>query len=275
MVKSYLYQHAQSLGWDRGKLNFRNPKERDSKQREDPRSPKRKSQPQKEMVETQKSSVSNQPLTTLPHTTNASEKHAVRRAHTSITRIKTVDSNQVIVQTHRHRTLSVRVAHAIPTWDKRHPRRRVTLRQLKPKQVRCLRPKRAHATFATNLAILHLTVPIRQLTSKRPRGNCSRTRISWCYGKSLGMTKTNKPAPLASLKHGVMTTYVLYAIRTSPSTIAATPKTSVSSINKHFDTVKSKLRQSPLLKLIREAHEGTDQESSSTDNVLSFSMNHS
>ncbi len=45
--------------------------------------------------------------------------------------------------------------------------------------------------------------------------------------------------------------------------------------NKNFDTVKSKLRQSPLLKLIREAHEGTDQESSSTDNVLPFSMNHS
>jgi hypothetical protein len=150
-------------------------------------------------------------------------------AHTSITRIKTVDSNQVIVQTHRHRTLSVRVAHAIPTWDKRHPKRRVTLRQfLKPEQVRRLRPKHAHATFATNLAILHLTVLIRQLTSKRPRANCSKTRISWCYGKSLGTTKTNKPAPLASLKHGGMTTYVLYAIRTSPSTTAATPKTSVS-----------------------------------------------
>jgi hypothetical protein len=46
-------------------------------------------------------------------------------------------------------------------------------------------------------------------------------------------------------------------------------------INKHFDTVKPKLRQSPLLKLIREAHEGTDEESSSADNVLPFSMNHS
>jgi hypothetical protein len=46
-------------------------------------------------------------------------------------------------------------------------------------------------------------------------------------------------------------------------------------INKHFDAVKAKLRQSPLLKLVREAHEGTDQESSSTDNVLPFSMNHS
>jgi hypothetical protein len=68
-----------------------------------------------------------------------------------------------------------------------------------------------------------------------------------------------------------MTTYALYAIRTSPSTIAVTPKTSVSTSN----SIQSKLRQSPLLKLIREAHEGTDQESSSTDNVLPFSMNHS
>ncbi len=53
--------------------------------------------------------------------------------YTSITRIKTVDSNQVLVQTHRHQASSVWVAHAIPTWDKRHPKRRVTLRQLKPK----------------------------------------------------------------------------------------------------------------------------------------------
>jgi hypothetical protein len=43
MVKSYLYQHSQSLGWDRDKLNFRNPKERDSKQKGDSRSSKRKS----------------------------------------------------------------------------------------------------------------------------------------------------------------------------------------------------------------------------------------
>jgi hypothetical protein len=43
MVKIYLYQHAQSLGWDRDKLNFRNPKEKDSKQRGDPRPSKRKS----------------------------------------------------------------------------------------------------------------------------------------------------------------------------------------------------------------------------------------
>jgi hypothetical protein len=43
MVKSYLNQHAQSLGWNRDKLNFRNPKEKYSKQRGDPRSSKRKS----------------------------------------------------------------------------------------------------------------------------------------------------------------------------------------------------------------------------------------
>jgi hypothetical protein len=42
MVKSYLYQHAQSLGWDRDKLSFRNPKKRDSKQKEDSKSSKRK-----------------------------------------------------------------------------------------------------------------------------------------------------------------------------------------------------------------------------------------
>jgi hypothetical protein len=154
-------------------------------------------QPQQEMVETQKSSVSNRPLKRFPHAANVSEKYAAKRAPTLITHIRTVDSNQVIVQIHRHRTSSVRVAHAIPTWDRRHPRKHATLRHLKPTQVQRLRPKRAHVTFATNLATLHLTVLTRQLTSKRPRANCSRTNTSWCYGKSLGTTKTNKPAPRA------------------------------------------------------------------------------
>ncbi len=158
------------------------------------------------MVKTQKSSVSNQPLKTSPLSTNANGKHVERKALTSITLIKIVDSNQVIVQTRHRPTASVKVAHAIPTWDRRHPKRRVSLRQPRTSQVRRLRPKRAHATFATNLATLHLIVPTRQPASKKPRANCSKTRTSWCYGKSLGTTKTNKPAPLALLKHGVMTT---------------------------------------------------------------------
>jgi hypothetical protein len=199
MVKSYFYQHAQSLGWDRDKLNSRNPKERDSKQKGDSRSSKRKSPTSTRdgMVETQRASVSNRSLKRFPHAPNVSEKHAVKRAPTLITHIRIVDSNQVIVQMHRHRTSSARLAHAIPTWDRRHPRNHATLRQLKPTQVQRLRPKRAHVTFATNLATLHLTVLTSQLTSKRPRANCSGTKTSWCYGKSLGTTKTNKPAPRA------------------------------------------------------------------------------
>jgi hypothetical protein len=43
MVKSYLYQHAHSLGWDRDKLHFRNPKEKDSRTKGDHKSVKRKS----------------------------------------------------------------------------------------------------------------------------------------------------------------------------------------------------------------------------------------
>ena len=180
------------------------------------------------MVQTQKPSVSNQHLKTSPLTTSANGKHVERRALISITLIKTVDSNQVIVQTHLHQSADARVAHAIQTLDRRHPKRRVPLSRPRTSRVRRLRPKREHATFATNRATLHLTVPTRQPTSKRPRANCSKTRTSWCYGKSLGTTKTNKPAPLAWLKHGVMTTYVLCAIKTSPSTIDATQKTNVS-----------------------------------------------
>ena len=46
-------------------------------------------------------------------------------------------------------------------------------------------------------------------------------------------------------------------------------------INKHFDTVKFKLRQSPLLKMIREAHEHQAYQSSSTENETPFTMDHS
>ena len=37
MVKSYLYQHSRSLVWDRDKLNFRNPKDKDSRNKGDPK----------------------------------------------------------------------------------------------------------------------------------------------------------------------------------------------------------------------------------------------
>jgi hypothetical protein len=42
MVKSYLYQHSHSLGWERDKLHFRNPKEKDSRTKGDSKGPKRK-----------------------------------------------------------------------------------------------------------------------------------------------------------------------------------------------------------------------------------------
>jgi hypothetical protein len=44
-------------------------------------------------------------------------------------------------------------------------------------------------------------------------------------------------------------------------------------ISSHFHKVKAKLRQSPLLKLIQETHEGNDQESSSSNQATPFTMN--
>jgi len=43
MVKNYLFQHSHSLGWDKDKLHFRIPKERESRHKGDSRSTKRKS----------------------------------------------------------------------------------------------------------------------------------------------------------------------------------------------------------------------------------------
>ncbi len=147
MVKSYLYQHVQSLGRDRDKLNFRNPKERDSKHKGDSRSSKRKSPASKRDVRDPKIKRLKPLLKKCPHMTNSSEKRAARKARTLTTRIKTVDSNQVIMQMRSHRTSSVRVADAIPIWDKRHPRKRATRGHLKSTQVQYPRAKCAHATF--------------------------------------------------------------------------------------------------------------------------------
>jgi hypothetical protein len=44
-------------------------------------------------------------------------------------------------------------------------------------------------------------------------------------------------------------------------------------ISTHFHKVKAKLRQSPLLKLVQEAHEDSDHESSSSDQATPFTMN--
>jgi hypothetical protein len=267
MVKSYLYQHAQSLGWDRDELNVQNPKERDSNQRGNPRSSKRKSPTSKRDGRDPKvKRLRPTPQSVASH--DQCKRKACREKGTHINhthkdcRFKSSDrtnapSSDLKRQgSTRHPNLG-----QAPLKKTRNPK------AVEAKKSSAPRPKRAHATFATNLAILHLTVLIRQLTSKRPKANCSKTRISWCYGKSLGTTKPNRPAPLASLKHGVMTTYALCVIRTSPSTIDVNPKTSVST--------STSIQSSPLLKLIREAHEGTDEESSSTDNLLPFSMNHS
>jgi hypothetical protein len=46
-------------------------------------------------------------------------------------------------------------------------------------------------------------------------------------------------------------------------------------INQKFDKVKAKLRQSPLLKMIREAHEHQEYQSYSTKNETPFTMDHS
>jgi hypothetical protein len=46
-------------------------------------------------------------------------------------------------------------------------------------------------------------------------------------------------------------------------------------ISAHFHKVKAKLRQSPLLKLIQEAHESNDQESSSSDQATPFTIDSS
>jgi hypothetical protein len=228
------------------------------------------------MAETQNSSVSNQLLKRFPRTTNASERHAARKARTSTTHIRrTVDSNQVIVQMRPNRTSSVREAHAIPIWDRRHPRKHATHpSQLKPTQVQRPRAKLEHATLATNL-IGHIApnCPDKAANKQKAQSKLLKNKNfmvlwqeSWddqdeqaCATRVVEAWGDDNLCPIC---HKDFT----FNHRCDPEDKC---------INKHFDTVKSKLRQSPLLKLIREAHEGTDQESFSTDNVLPFSMNHS
>jgi hypothetical protein len=46
-------------------------------------------------------------------------------------------------------------------------------------------------------------------------------------------------------------------------------------INQKFDKVKAKLRESPLIKIFREAHEHQEYQSSSTENETPFTMDNS
>ncbi len=88
MVKSYLYQHSHSLGWDRDKFHFRNPKEKDSRTKGDSKGPKRKPS-----SDARDSRHKRQKLDTLKiREINAGENRVDKRARTPITLIKIVAS---------------------------------------------------------------------------------------------------------------------------------------------------------------------------------------
>ncbi len=113
MVKSYLYQHSHSLGWDKDKLNFRNPKERDSRHKGDSRSAKRKS-PNFE-IEGRDNKTKRLKANPQKITPGDQCKHAATRARISPTRIKTVDTNKMIGHKSLRRTASAMTGPAIPS----------------------------------------------------------------------------------------------------------------------------------------------------------------
>ncbi len=155
MVKSYLYQYAQSLGWDRDKLNFRNPKERDSKQRGDPRSSKLKSPTSKR--DGRHSKIKR--LKPTPHNVASHDQFKRKACREKGTHINHTHKDCRFKSSDRTNAPSSNLKRQGST---RHP----NLGQASPKKTR--NPKAAETKkIATNLAILHLTVPIRQLRHSR------------------------------------------------------------------------------------------------------------
>jgi hypothetical protein len=194
IVKSYLYQHAHSLGWDKDKLNFRNPKEKDSRHKGDSRSTKRTSPNSKiEGRDNKTKHLKANPQNVSPR--DQYKRKSCRDKGTHIThthkdcRYKSNDRPQKSgsdVKRHdgpRH-----------PNLGQTPPKKLATQILPCPARALRLRPRHVHVTSATNRDTLPQTVQIRPPTSKRPKTNCSKTRTLWSCGKNLGTTRMSKHA---------------------------------------------------------------------------------
>ena len=273
MVKSYLYQHAQSLGWDRDKLNFRNPKERDSKQRGDPRSSKRKPPNSKRDG-------------TDPKTKRLKPTPQSVPAHDQCKRKACREKGTYINHTHKDCRFKSSDRTKPPSSERRRQggTRHPNLGQAPPKKTRTPKPAENKPSSAP-------TTETRTCYICNKPGHIAPNCPDKANNKQKAQSKLFKNKNFMVLwqeswddqdEQACATRVVeawgddnLCPMCHKDFTFNHRCDPEDKRINKHFDTVKSKLRQSPLLKLIREAHEGTDEESSSTDNVLPFSMNHS
>jgi hypothetical protein len=124
----------------------------------------------------------------------------------------------------------------------------------------------------TSQGTLLRTAPTRQPINRTRIKSYSQTKTSWFCGRRHGTTKKSKIVRPKSSKHGEMTTYALLATRCFLSATDAT-RPEDKRISSHFYKVKAKLRHSPLLTLIQEAHEPIEEESSSSDQAPPFTMN--
>jgi hypothetical protein len=154
----------------------------------------------------------------------------------------------------------------ILTWD-RLPLRRCAILNQEYRPLPIQNRKLSHAIFVASQATSRLIVLIKWPISKTLRPSFSRTRISWSCGKKPGMTTTSRYVQpeddnLCPACH-------------KPFTLDHRCDPEDKRISGKFDSVKAKLRQSPLLRMIQEAHEGSETQSSSTENATPFTMDDS
>ncbi len=209
MVKSYLYQHANSLGCAKDKLNFNNPKDKGSYNRREPGDSKRKRPTTR--GEVAKDAKSKRPKL---NTSKVSTRDQCRR---KVCRDKGNHIN------HTHQDCRFKTNDQPPLADnrRREGARHPNLGLAPPKKVKFSKlvpptnKKRAHATHATSQDKLLPTALTKKPTNRTRRVSYSKTKTSWYCGKRHGTIRMNKIAHHTLSNHGATITYALFAIKRS------------------------------------------------------------
>ena len=278
MVKSYLYQHSHSLGWERDKLHFRNPKEKDPRNKGDPKNSKRKSSDNNRVSKSKRLKTDSPKIR--PNDQCRRKSCQQRGTHVNHTHkdCRFKDSERADDKKHRSLTDPKRKK------DARHP----NLGQAPPKKTRNPKPGASNNKPAASTS------------------NDTKSETRTCYicnqpghiapnCPNKAAHKQNAQAKLFKNKNFMVLWQETWddhdeqmcATRVVNSwgddnlcptchkafTLDHRCDTDDKRVSGKFDSVKAKLRQSPLLRMIREAHEGPDNQSSSTDNATPFTMN--
>jgi hypothetical protein len=273
MVKSYLFQHSHSLGWDKDKLNFRNPKEKDSRHKGDSRSTKRKSPNSKiEGRDNKSKRLKVNPQKVSPR--DQCKRKPCRDKGTHVNhahkdcRYKSNDRPQKSasdVKRHdgpRH-----------PNLGQAPPKKGRNAKSAVPSTSNTTKPETRTCYICNKPGHIAPNCPDKAANKQKAQDKLFKNKnfmVLWQESWDDQDEQTCASRVIQAWGEDNLCPHCHQAF-----TFDHRCDTEDRRINQKFDKVKAKLRQSPLLKMIREAHEHQEYQSSSTENETPFTMDHS